>query len=698
MPHDSLASRRATLRGAATLGAAVALLLASSLRGQQWTRPERGAAAAPAAWTYKLGRLTENRQSSLNPAPYVIQEGTFGGRYFVLPDENLDLAQYVDQDIVVRGTLRPTNNPRHKLFVVDRVFSRPAGSRAVVIPTHEDDMELSSSAAEAVEADVAQAAAEEPVTGGEPPPSGEAAEPRPFPMTSSITLRSLDEAAEAELAEAELVPADSAVPAADERVGSGLAEHVSRGRSRSAGPWQDVDVFGDSEPATRAASFQARLPQNSRQDQNPPAGAEEVLPSTPEPRGGTSRQALQLPPPQELDLLGDDYFADHGHAGGSCPHCGSPTWGGSCGHGCGSPEWIWLRGEYLHWWTSGLDLPPLVTTSTAGTGQADAGVVGHANTSLAFGGGEVNDTSHSGFRARGGSWLGSGKRFGLEGDYLRLDDQQANFSDTSAGAPILARPYFNIVDGEEAAALIAFPNVVRGSVDAEAITRFQAIGARIRWNLFCRDGQYEPNVYPRIVDGDRIDWFLGYRYAKLNDQVSVTESRTLLDNSGSSWRQEQFITGNEFHGGDVGFLYERRAGRWLIDGVTRVAIGNNHQVVDIHGLSRITSGATTQSHAGHVLAQRSNNGFYTRNELAVIPELGVTVGFQLTNHTRLTAGYSFVYFSNVVRAGDQIDRDVNPGLIPPESNPFSGPLRPEFQFRETDFWAQGLNLGVDVRF
>jgi hypothetical protein len=52
----------------------------------------------------------------------------------------------------------------------------------------------------------------------------------------------------------------------------------------------------------------------------------------------------------------------------------------------------------------------------------------------------------------------------------------------------------------------------------------------------------------------------------------------------------------------------------------------------------------------------------------------------------------------VVRAGDQIDTDVNPGLLPVEQDPLSGALRPRFLFRQTDFFAHGFTAGADFRF
>jgi hypothetical protein len=98
------------------------------------------------------------------------------------------------------------------------------------------------------------------------------------------------------------------------------------------------------------------------------------------------------------------------------------------------------------------------------------------------------------------------------------------------------------------------------------------------------------------------------------------------------------------------------------------------------------------------LAQRTNIGGHSRSEFCVVPELGVTLGFHVTPRFSINGGYSFVYISNVVRAGDQIDTDVNPGLLPVEQDPLSGALRPRFMFRQTDFFAHGFTAGADFRF
>jgi hypothetical protein len=50
----------------------------------------------------------------------------------------------------------------------------------------------------------------------------------------------------------------------------------------------------------------------------------------------------------------------------------------------------------------------------------------------------------------------------------------------------------------------------------------------------------------------------------------------------------------------------------------------------------------------------------------------------------LFAAYDFLYLSEVVRPGDQIDHNLVPSPLP--------------IFNRTDFWAQGVSFGLEVKF
>jgi hypothetical protein len=49
----------------------------------------------------------------------------------------------------------------------------------------------------------------------------------------------------------------------------------------------------------------------------------------------------------------------------------------------------------------------------------------------------------------------------------------------------------------------------------------------------------------------------------------------------------------------------------------------------------------------------------------------------------------------MVRPGDQVDLLVNPTQI--NSGTLVGAARPQFDFKESDFWLQGVNLGLEYR-
>ena len=99
---------------------------------------------------------------------------------------------------------------------------------------------------------------------------------------------------------------------------------------------------------------------------------------------------------------------------------------------------------------------------------------------------------------------------------------------------------------------------------------------------------------------------------------------------------------------------------------------------------------------GGLLALPSNIGRFSRDRFGLIPEVNLNVGYQLTDHLRLFVGYDILYWSNVVRPGDQISRSINP--TQQLGGTLMGVAAPLPQFHTTDFWAQGVSLGLDLQF
>ncbi len=379
-----------------------------------------------------------------------------------------------------------------------------------------------------------------------------------------------------------------------------------------------------------------------------------------------------------------------------CSTCSAPSKFCIC-----FPSHGWAHAEYLLWFQSGMNLPPLVTSSTAGTARANAGVLGLNSSSTLYGGDDNNLTDGiSGGRIRFGWWLDRFPGLGIEGEYVGLGRTTEDFFRQSTGTPILARPFFNSLDGQEDAELVAFPGVLSGSVRTEITSQLNGAAVRFRKQACCSTGcGYSEFCCQTVPTSSRLDATLGYRFWELQETLQVREQLTSLDtqNPGSFDITDRFETRNQFNGAELGFMWQGRRGWWSLDALMRVGIGNVNQTVTIRGDTTINDNGTVTNYNNGLLAQRTNVGTYDRDKFTMIPEFGLTAGYQLTKRFRATAGYSLIYWGNVVRPGDQVDLNVNPNLLAPELNPFTGPLRPQFQFQETDYWVQGLNFGGEFR-
>ena len=397
--------------------------------------------------------------------------------------------------------------------------------------------------------------------------------------------------------------------------------------------------------------------------------------------------------------------------GGGCTSCsaGRSARGGSFCNTCAAPNQFcicfpshgWVHAEYLNWYPDGMRIPALVTTSNPSTtAQANAGVLGLATTSVLYGGNDILDESWSGFRIRFGWWLAALPGWGVEGEYAGFGERTESFFQQSTGTPIIARPFFNTQTGLEDSELVAYPSVIGGSMAVDATSRLDGAAVRFRRQMCCTEGcGYSSITCQTVPTASRLDATIGYRFWELKESLQMQERLTsqLTSDPGSFNIIDRFDTRNLFNGAELGVLWQGRRGWWSLDMLMRLGIGNNNQTVTINGSTATTVNNTTTNHVGGLLAQRTNIGSYERNQFTMVPELGATLGYQVTQRLRATAGYSLVYMGNVVRPGDQVDLTVNPNLLPPENVPFSGALRPQFHFVETDYLVQGLNFGGEFR-
>jgi hypothetical protein len=210
-----------------------------------------------------------------------------------------------------------------------------------------------------------------------------------------------------------------------------------------------------------------------------------------------------------------------------------------------------------------------------------------------------------------------------------------------------------------------------------------------------------------------VDLLFGYRFLELTDSLSINEfSQTTGTNQQGlpvgtvALTSDRFGTRNEFNGGQVGTDVCFHLERWSFDFLGKIALGNTTEVININGTQVVLRpNAAPVLSQGGLLAVPLNSGRFTRDRISVVPELGVKLGYDVTENLRLTLGYTWLFWSDVVRPADQIDRVIDARQIsnfpPPPGvvfGPVAGQSHPLVPFRGTDFWAQGLTVGLEYKY
>jgi hypothetical protein len=427
--------------------------------------------------------------------------------------------------------------------------------------------------------------------------------------------------------------------------------------------------------------------------QEPKAGDLPAPTTAQEPKAGDlpATSIFQGPKIGDLPAPAAEANPEQGHVGVFNPaHC--------CPY---PPGRVWVGADFLLWWTKGVPLPPLLTTSPPGTPEPVAGVLGQPGTSILFGDHEVNSHVRPGIRATLGGWFNQDHTTGIEANFFYLGTETSHFNASSDGIPILARPFVfeNPADprfGQNGSEKIAFPGLVKGDFHANVSSSLTGTDVYLRQALCCGCCC-------------RLDFLAGYRYLRLREGLEISETETSTNPASPAFGipfviNEGFNTRNEFNGGELGLIGEFQRNCWIVRGYAKVALGSTERTVDIHGTTQLND---LSPQTGGLLAQPSNIGNYHSSVFSVVPEVGFNLGYAITPRLRAFTGYTFMYWTRVARPGEQIDLHVNTSQFPqfglaPPSNLGNGALvgqpLPAFSFHSSDFWAQGINFGLEFRF
>jgi hypothetical protein len=254
-------------------------------------------------------------------------------------------------------------------------------------------------------------------------------------------------------------------------------------------------------------------------------------------------------------------------------------------------------------------------------------------------------------------------------------------------------PYTNAATGAAEYLTLAQPGVNSSLFVASASTRVQG---------------WEVNTVANVLDEKcvKINALAGWRYFQVHEGLRLEQTQwRFADQPGVVRTADQFDAHNRFHGGQLGLHADATRGIVFCEMTAKVALGQNYEVVKNEGMTifqnPVFGGTATRAFGGSgIYVQPSNAGRTANGVFAVVPEGTVKFGLRLGDSGRIYFGYSFIYLSDAVRPGDQIDRTLNFGQVPLVSG--NGPVytadRPARTVNRTDFWTQGLVIGLETRY
>jgi hypothetical protein len=297
----------------------------------------------------------------------------------------------------------------------------------------------------------------------------------------------------------------------------------------------------------------------------------------------------------------------------------------------------WFEVDYLLWW-----LKPIRTPASA-----------------VFNNGLVDYDSQSGARVSAGAWLDADRIWGVDVSFFQLEQKTLH--------DMVLNPV----------AVGATPTAV------QANNRLWGLEANVRTPICA------------LFFADRLEFLAGVRTMQFGEGVEFATGNFALPPAllplpagvpaplGTS--VEQVRTTTQFYGAQVGLVSKMYCKGFTFDVVGKVALGGSCQTEHVSSVTTFGTVGNQQTNVpGGALLPVFGNGVAHRAAVAVLPEFSATGGYYFMPGMRFLVGYNVLGLENIVRAPSQVDAVIVNG----------GVFRP----RSERFYAQGLNLGLELSF
>ncbi len=356
---------------------------------------------------------------------------------------------------------------------------------------------------------------------------------------------------------------------------------------------------------------------------------------------------------------------------------------------------FYLGADYLHWWVRKSVAPPLVTAGNIT--DAVPGALNQPGTQEVLGPGGVGRSEESGLRVTALFWFNQDHNLGVEASAFVMEGRTGTLVFGGQGTDpnlLVARPFINPNVPAQDADPVVVPGVQGGTLVVSASRWFMGGDANVRYEQDVGFGPF-----------DRMGILGGARVLSLDERLlfaeQVNEFPSPTGTGGNvTYMNDSFFTFNRFYGGQIGLEGETHVGQLTFTLTGKLAVGQTWQKLMTNGVTEIIvpgGGIAYDPTRGFLVQPTNNIPRFTRREVSFVPSAQAELTWEFNPHLRVGLGYDFLFWSRVLRPGEQIDSVVNVGAVG-AAQQFGLSPHPQILMHTTGFWAQGFNVGVQVSY
>jgi hypothetical protein len=374
----------------------------------------------------------------------------------------------------------------------------------------------------------------------------------------------------------------------------------------------------------------------------------------------------------------------------------------------------WITPEYMHYWEGNAGHVPVLASSS--TDPANPWALPSRGGVGVYGGNDLRFNDGNGGRLTLGAWLDENERFGFEASGFYIPKQTLNTTVSTDGSSSLAAPFTdsNPTNGPSNSVPIGGIYDSGGATGVPGSATFRSTTEQYggQASFLLHVVSYKPTSDFLVNE----DSFAGFRYLAVNDDFedSYQGLNTFGGQNFAFGASDKFTTDNNFYGVNIGVHLRASYHGFFAELTPQFALGAMIEDVNVSGnaftggsgmIGGLNAGLT--GNPGGLYAIGNKLGDRSQDKFTYVPQVTFKLGYDIKNIAEIFVAYDAMYISEVARAADQVDTNIDSSVSPLGSYYFAdqGASAPGGvdhsaapRIMSSSLFEQGISAGATIKF